>query len=239
MPTRLSRVAAQVVQRVAEGAEEAGQPMHVGLGIEVGEDARGRDAVFQREARARGACTRSPSTHHWPSGPRPISKAMKCRKCPDRGRTPTIGRSHSGDIAISDGGQVALAAPAAARHRDRRTISSEQLGALDQAVGDASSTRSRGSAPGCGSSGQARSVCVLRRTGGRTRRHRADTGRPARTRPCEFLRRHLREMVDEGAPDRAHVACGVDQLVGNAGQGLVAGQQAGRRGSRCGLSLSR
>ncbi len=41
------------VQRVAEIAEEAGEPMHMHLRIDVGEGARGGDAVLEREAGAR------------------------------------------------------------------------------------------------------------------------------------------------------------------------------------------
>ena len=52
-----------------------------------------------------GAWVRSPSTHQVPSGPRPISKAMKCRWWPPRGATPTSGRSHSRLPAIRLGGR--------------------------------------------------------------------------------------------------------------------------------------
>ena len=44
----------EALQRVAEGAEEAGEAVDVRLGVEVGEDARGGDAVLQREAGAGG-----------------------------------------------------------------------------------------------------------------------------------------------------------------------------------------
>ena len=44
----------EALQRVAEGAEEAGEAVDVGLGVEVGEDAGGGDAVLQREAGAGG-----------------------------------------------------------------------------------------------------------------------------------------------------------------------------------------
>jgi hypothetical protein len=47
-----------VQQRVAEGAEESGQPLDIGLPVNVGKDTRRCDAVFQREARAR-RCLRS------------------------------------------------------------------------------------------------------------------------------------------------------------------------------------
>ncbi len=41
-------------QRIAEGAEEAGEAVHVHLGIDIGEGAGGGDAVFQRKAGAGG-----------------------------------------------------------------------------------------------------------------------------------------------------------------------------------------
>ena len=44
----------EALERVAEGAEEAGEAVDVGLGVEVGEDAGGGDAVLQREAGAGG-----------------------------------------------------------------------------------------------------------------------------------------------------------------------------------------
>ena len=53
-PTRASGSSEQALQRVAEGAEEAGEAVDVRLGVEVGEDARGGDPVLQREAGAGG-----------------------------------------------------------------------------------------------------------------------------------------------------------------------------------------
>jgi hypothetical protein len=70
--------AARRRKRVAERAKEAGQPVHVHFGVEIGEDAR---VVATRFSSAKpapdGACVRSPSTHQAPSGPRPISKAQE------------------------------------------------------------------------------------------------------------------------------------------------------------------
>ena len=42
------------IEGVAEIAEEAGEAMHMHLGVDVGEGARGGDAVLEREAGARG-----------------------------------------------------------------------------------------------------------------------------------------------------------------------------------------
>ena len=82
-----------------------------------------------------GACVRSPSTHQLPSGPRPSSKAQKCRKWPLAGLTPTIGRRNSGLEAISPGGSRPS--------RDQPVVAIdvgddglEQFGALDEAGGD-------------------------------------------------------------------------------------------------------
>ena len=82
-----------------------------------------------------GACVRSPSTHQLPSGPRPSSKAQKCRKCPLAGLTPTMGRRNSGLEAIRPGGSrpVGDQAVVAVDVGDDRL---EQFGALDQAGGD-------------------------------------------------------------------------------------------------------
>ncbi len=53
MATRPDGVGDHAVQRVAEAAEEAGEPMDMHLAIDVGERARRGDAVFQRKAGAR------------------------------------------------------------------------------------------------------------------------------------------------------------------------------------------
>ena len=105
-PHAAFRVAAQVVHRVAEGAEETGKTVNVRARVVVRKKrARSPRGFSSANPAPEGACTRSPSTHHWPSGPRAISNAMKCRYCPDRGRTPTSGRSHSGDVATSEAGR--------------------------------------------------------------------------------------------------------------------------------------
>ena len=51
-----------------------------------------------------GACILSPRTHQPPSGPRPSSKAQKCRKWPPAGTAPATGRRYSGLDPISEGG---------------------------------------------------------------------------------------------------------------------------------------
>ena len=66
-----------------------------------------------------GACVRSPSTHQLPSGPRPISKATKCRKCP-RARLDADQRAQPfGVVGDQAGRQDARRRPAGCRRRGR------------------------------------------------------------------------------------------------------------------------
>ena len=162
---------------------------------------------------------------------------MKCRKWPDRGCTPTSGRSHSGDIAISVGGQVALAHQAvlAVEVGDDRL---QQVGALDQARGDrwplALVDQHGDVAQRPGALGLT-SVAVLAEEHAGIAQVLVAAGE---ARACEFLRRQRAKWSMNGRQTGRTLPCGVEQLVGDAGQGPVAGEQPAPTGLRCACRLS-
>ncbi len=221
------RFVGQALQRVAKGTEESGQAMDVGLGVEVGKDAARRHPVLQREARARG-CLGAVAEHP----PRAVRATADLE-----GDEVEVVNAAGGDAderaqplaAAGDepGGKVSVG------HEPVRAIEVghhrlEQIRSLDQAAGEDGrlfllhedgDMRER---PG-----------ALARTLGAVLAIE-DTGVAqvlvaARKATLQVRRGQIGEMVDEGPPDRADVAMGIEQLVGDAGRRAVVREQAGCR----------
>ncbi len=165
---RASGSSRQALQRVAEGAEEAGEAMDVDLGVEVGEDPGGRDAVLQREAGARGRL-RAVAEH--PPGAVGAAADLEGDEVQDSGRRAARRRR----AGAATRGCRRSGAPAGG---PRRRGGSGRRGRREAPRGGPPAGRGRGrrgppppprSAPGCGRA--ARRVRSGRRcrTGGRTR----------------------------------------------------------------------
>ena len=228
-------VVGEALQRVAEGAEEAGQAVDVRLGVEVGEDARGGDAVLQREA---GAGGRLGAVAEHPPGAvgaaadlegeevqvvaaarrrrRPAGAATRgCRRsgAPAGGRRRPGGSGRRGrratrleQVGALDRGRAAMRAPLRLLDQDRDV--GERPGALGRAGGAVLAEEDAGVAQVLVAAGEAAG---------------------------EVLGREAGEVVDELPPDRADAAVRVEQLVGDAGRRAVGGEQARRpdRRRRC------
>ena len=171
-----------------------------------------------------GAWVRSPSTHQLPSGPRPISKAMKCRWWPPRG--PHADQRPQPLAAAGDQArrQVAVGDQAvrAVEVGDQRL---EQVGALHEAAGDAGGLglldqhRDVGERPGAlaGAGG-----AVLAEEDAGVAQVLVAAGETV----VEVVGRQAGEVLDERPPDRADAAGGVEKLVGDPGRRAVVREQA-------------
>ena len=238
MPTasRSAVASPQPVQRIAEGAEEPGQAVDIGLRRKA---RKRRGVVATRFSSAKpapdGACVRSPSTHQRPSGPRPISKATKCRKWPERGLTPDHRAQPFRVFGDQAGGQMAIGAPAGFRRRDRPPpVSSRSARWIRPAAMPSHSVF--GSRIGNGLSGQSRvgseSGAIVAKEHARIAQILFAAGEvAARSRPASGSSRCAIRPAQTGRMR----AVGIHQFVRHAGQGAIAGRTGATRSCFSGL----
>jgi len=214
----------EALQRVAKGAEEAGEAVDVVLGVEVGVDARGRDPVLQCEAGARG---RLGAVAEHPPGAvgaaadfegNEVQVVAAARRHPDHRPQPFAAAGDQAGRQVAVGDQAVRAVEVG----DQRL---EQVGALDQAAGDAGGfllldqDRNVGQRPGALAG--ARGAVLAEEHAGV-----AQVLVAAGEASAELVGVEPRQVLDERSPDRADAACGVKKLVGDAGRRAVVRQQA-------------
>ena len=220
-------VGAQALERVAEGAEEAGEAVDAGLGEEVGENPRRRHAVLQREAgagRGLGAVAEHPPGAVGAAtdlegeevqevaggGFRADHRAEPFGAGGDQGR---------GQMTVRDEPVFAVEIGAEGF---------EQVGALDQAARDLGPVglldQDRDVAERPGPLGRGRAV-VFAEEHARVAQVLVAAPEPL----GEVRRRQRRQMVDELPPDRADRAVRPEQLVRDAGRRRVVREDRGHR----------
>ena len=217
-------VVGEALQRVAEGAEEAGEAVDVGLGVEVGEDARGGDAVLQREAGAGGGL--GAVAEHPPGAVGAAAElegdemevVAAARGDADQRAQPfaAAGDEAGGEVAVGDEAVGAV---------EVGDDGFEEVRALDEAAGEAGrlllldEDGDVGEGPGA-LAGAFGAVLAVEDAG--VAQVLVAAGEAA----GEVVGLEAGEVVDEGAPDRADAACGVEELVGDAGRRAIVREQA-------------
>ena len=217
-------VLGKALQRVAEGAEEAGEAVDVVLRVEVGVDARGRDPVLEREAGPRG---RLGAVAEHPPGAvgaaadlegEEVQIVAAARRDADQRPQPLAAAGDQPRRQVAVGDQPVLAVEVGEQRL-------EQLGALHEAAGDARGLllleqhRDVGERPG-----------ALARAGGAVLAEE-DAGVAqilvaAGEAAAELVRRLPRQVLDERPPDRSDPARSIVELVRDPGRRPVVREQA-------------